>query len=83
MSTQAAFQRGITPLLHLLLSGRESLVLDVQPEPQMIARIETLASKSTEGELTEDEREEYEGYIRANKFVAILRRQAMRMKGVS
>jgi len=35
------------------------------------ARIEELASKSTEGELTDSERAEYEGYIQANKLIAI------------
>ena len=44
-------------------------------------RIEELAEKSTEGFLTEQERAEYEGYVRANKFVAILRRQAERWIG--
>ena len=39
-------------------------------------RIEELAAKSTEGELSEAERSEYEGYVRANKFVAILKRLA-------
>jgi uncharacterized protein YnzC (UPF0291/DUF896 family) len=43
------------------------------------ARIEELARKSTEGELTEDERAEYAGYVRANKFVAILKRQAQQI----
>ena len=43
------------------------------------ARIEELAQKSTEGELTEDERAEYAGYVRANKFVAILKRQAQQI----
>ena len=46
-------------------------------EPQ--ARIEELAQESTEGELTEDERAEYAGYVRANKFVAILKRQAQQI----
>jgi len=38
-----------------------------------------LARKSTEGDLTEDERAEYAGYVRANKFVAILKRQAQQI----
>ena len=41
------------------------------------ARIEELAQKSTE--LTEDDRAEYAGYVRANKFVAILKRQAQQI----
>ena len=45
----------------------------------MMARIEELARKSTEDELTEDERAEYAGYVRANKFVAVLRRQAQHL----
>lgn len=32
-------------------------------------RIEELAAQSTEGELSEEERAEYEGDVRANKFI--------------
>ena len=42
--------------------------------PELQARIEELAQKSTEGELTEDERGEYADYA-ANQFVAILKRR--------
>lgn len=42
------------------------------------ARIEVLASKNTEGELTDAERAEYEGYVHANKLVAILQAKASR-----
>lgn len=42
--------------------------------PELQARIEERAAKSTEGELSEAERSEYEGSIRANKFIAILKR---------
>ena len=40
---------------------------------------ESAGFQSTEGELTEDERAEYAGYVRANKFVAILKRQAQQL----
>ncbi len=43
-------------------------------------RIEELAAKSTKGELIDEERGEYEGYVRANKFVAVLRRLALDAK---
>ena len=56
-------------------------VLSYRPDPALQERIEQLASKSTEDELSEDERAEYEGYVRANKFVAILQRQARRILG--
>ena len=80
MSAQAAFHRGVVPLLQLLLPGKEDAVLSSQPDEGLRDRIENLASKSTEGELTAEERAEYEGYVRANKFVAVLRSEALRSK---
>lgn len=80
MSIQSAFHRGVQPLLELLLAGKEEAVLSIQPTRELRERIEHLAARSTEGELTAGEREEYEGYVRANKFAAALRRQARRMK---
>jgi hypothetical protein len=79
MSAQTAFQSGLQPWLQLLLPGREDQLLAVEGNPVLRERIEILAGKSTEGELTEEERAEYEGYVRANKFAAVLRRQAMLM----
>jgi len=80
MSTQSAFHRGVHSLLQLLLPGKEAAVLAVQPDKALRERIEELAAKSTEGGLTADERDEYEGYVQANKFVATLRRQARQMQ---
>jgi hypothetical protein len=80
MSTQSAFHRGVHPLLSLLLPGKEAAVLAVQPDQTLRDRIEELAAKSTEDSLTADERDEYEGYVQANKFVATLRRQARKMQ---
>jgi uncharacterized protein YnzC (UPF0291/DUF896 family) len=54
-------------------------VISCRADPELQARIEELAQKSTEGELTEDERAAYAGYARANKFVAILRSQAQQI----
>jgi hypothetical protein len=76
MSSQSAFQRGVHPFLRLLLPGKEEAVLSIQADPALRERIEQLAAKSTEGELTSPELEEYAGYVRANKFVAVLRREA-------
>ena len=83
MSTQAAFQRGVSPLLQILLPGREDMVLSATADITLRERIEKLAAKSTEGELTEAERAEYEGYVRANKFVAVLLREVKRFKAQS
>jgi hypothetical protein len=80
MSTQAAFHRGVSPLMHLLLAGKEDVVLKAKPDQELRDRIELLASKNTEDGLTAEERAEYEGYVRANKFVAILQREAKYLK---
>ena len=80
MSIQAAFHRGVAPLLHLLLPGKEEIVLDAQPDQALRSRIDHLAAMSTEGQLSDEERSEYQGYVRANKFVAVLRGEARRMK---
>lgn len=74
-----AFERGVQPVLNILISGHESELAALRPDLQMEARIEELARKSNEGDLSRDERAEYHGYVRANKFLAILQRQAQRM----
>ncbi len=83
MSGQTAFQRGINPLLELLLPGREDAVLAVSADQSLRERIDELAAKNTEGILSTEEHEEYLGYVRANKFVAILRREAKKFKSGS
>ena len=74
-----AFDRVVRPVMEILLPDKAAAVLDFRADPQLEARIEELARKSTEGELTDDERAEYAGYVRANKFVAILKRQAQHL----
>ncbi len=77
----AAFERGVRPILRTVLLDRAEAVLDFRPDPALQDRIEELAARSTEGELTEEECAELEGYARANKFIAILQRQARRILG--
>ena len=78
-SESVAFDRGVRPMLEIVLPGKADAVIGFQADPELQARIEELARKSTEGELTEDERAEYAGYVRANKFVAIFKRQAQQI----
>jgi hypothetical protein len=78
-SESAAFERGIRPLLEIVLRDKRDAVIGFRADPQLQARIEELAGKSTEGQLTEEERAEYTGFVRANKFVAILKREVLRL----
>jgi hypothetical protein len=76
-----AFERGVRPLLQLVLRDKAEAVMNFRADPTLQSRIEELAMKSTEGELSATERAEYEGYVRANKFIAILQRQARQLLG--
>lgn len=78
-SETAAFEQGIRPLMEIVLPDKRDAVIGFRADPQIQARIEELARKSTEGQLTEEERAEYSGFVRANKFVAILKRQALHL----
>jgi hypothetical protein len=78
-SETLAFERGVRPIMELVLPDKADQVLRFHPDPELQARIEELANKSTEGKLTSDERGEYAGYVRANKFIAILKRQAKQL----
>ena len=62
-----------------IVSDKADAIIHFRADPQLEARIEELAQKSTNGDLTDDERAEYAGYVRANKFVAILKRQAQHL----
>jgi acetylornithine deacetylase/succinyl-diaminopimelate desuccinylase-like protein len=74
-----AFERGVRPVLKIVLPEKAEALLNFRPDAELQERIEALARKSTEGKLTETEHEEYAGYVRANKFVAILQRQARQL----
>lgn len=74
----AAFDRGVLPLMQILFSEKAEAVISFVADPELQERIDELAERSAEGHLTEAERSEYAGYVRANKFVAILQQHARR-----
>ena len=76
-----AFDRGVRPVLQIVLPEKAEAVANFRADPKLRARIEELAAKSTEGALTGTEKAEYAGYVRANKFVAILQREARQLIG--
>jgi len=62
--------------MRVVLSGKAGSILGLRAPAKLKTRIAELAEKSTTGKLTKAERAEYTGYVRANKFVAIFKRQA-------
>ena len=82
-SETLAFDRGVRPIARIVFPEKAKAVLSFEPDPQVRKRIEVLASKSTEGRLTSGERAEYEGYVRANNFIAILQGLARKLSKTS
>lgn len=72
----AAFARGIEPVIQILSVDQAQQLVAYQGDKKLRKRIDELAAKSNEGTLSSVERAEYEGYVRANKFVAVLQIQA-------
>lgn len=75
----SAFDRGTDPILQFFTVDQARGIVQYRGDAELQQRIETLAGKANEGELTESERAEYEGYVRANKFVAILQAKARKL----
>ena len=75
-TSTTAFERGIDPLFRILTPEQAVQIANCHADEPLQQRIEELASKCNEGELSEEELAEYEGYVRANKFVAVFQAQA-------
>jgi hypothetical protein len=75
----AAFDRATDPVLRILSREQAIQILDFHGDDDLQRRIEVLAEKANEGELTDEERAEYQAYAHANKFIAILQAKARRL----
>ena len=75
----AAFDRATQPVLGILNREQAAQIVDFHGDDELQCRIEELASKANEGELTDAERAEYEGYVEANSFIAVLQARARRL----
>jgi hypothetical protein len=71
-----AFDRCTRPVMRIFSSDQAKQIVGYQADSQLQQEIEELAEKSNEGTLSPAERAKYEGYVRANKFVAVLQAQA-------
>lgn len=74
-----AFNRATDPILQFFTVDQARGIVEYRGDSGLYQRIEHLAELANEDELTPDERAEYEGYVRANKFVAILQAKARKL----
>ena len=71
-----AFHRGTAPNFALLTVEQTRRLAALQGDPTLEDRLAELARKSNEGELSPEERAEYEDYIEANNLLTVLQAEA-------
>jgi hypothetical protein len=69
-------ERILEPVSSSLNKEAARRIVSLKADRRVQARVSKLADKCTEGELTPDERREYEMYIMADHLVAVLKAQA-------
>ena len=75
-SATAVLDRLLEPVGRTMPAGFARELLEIRAEPDLQARIDALAAKGNEGQWTDDERAEYDGYIQVIHLVAILQSKA-------
>lgn len=75
----AILGRLLEPVGHCLTPEGARELVNLKVDDVVQARLEALADKCTEGELSDDERIEYETYVRAIEFIGVLQAHARRM----
>lgn len=74
-----AFDRATDGLLQFFTKQQAEALVLYRGDQALHSHIESLANRNTEGQLTEAERAEYAGYVRANKFIATLQAKARKL----
>src|SRR4051794_24138958 len=75
-SRERVLRQILEPIVAALNEEAARKLADLQVGVEAQARIDELGDKCNEGELTAHERAEYESYVLAGEFVAILRAQS-------
>jgi len=78
LTTDTALDGLLDPLSRCLDAESARRVMELRIDPAVQSRIDTLAERANDGALSEEERAEYEAYINASDFIAILKLKARR-----
>jgi hypothetical protein len=73
-----AVDLGTHGIVEILSREQAERIVEFSPPADLQGRIAGLAEKANEGTLTEEERSAYEGFVRANSFIAALKARARR-----
>jgi hypothetical protein len=72
----SVLSRLLDPVGRCLTPEVAQQLVALQVDPPAQARLDELAEKCTEGQLSADERTEYETYVQALEFIAVLQAKA-------
>ncbi len=75
-SNSAVLDERFEPVSRCLAPDVARRIAALRASPQVQETLDDLAEKSTEGTLTDDERDKYETYIRAINFIGVLQPKA-------
>ena len=76
MNLTSALDRILDPLLVVLTPEVAEKVSKLQADDKLQARLDELADKSNEGELTEEESREYDAYLRGLTMISVFQTKA-------
>jgi hypothetical protein len=76
MNLASALDRLLDPLLSALSPEVAERVVQLRADDKTRARLDELAAKSSEGQLTADEQREYDAYLRALTVVSVMQTKA-------
>jgi len=71
--------RLLDPVARCLTPEAARQLVSLRADSELQKRMDALADKNTEGQLTPEEREEYETYVRAAHIIAILQAKARKI----
>ncbi len=77
--TPSLLDRLLEPVGNTMSLDFAKELVDYRASPDVQARVDELADKCNEGELTDAERDEYDEYLRAFHLIEILQRKARRV----
>ena len=77
MATQEAIlDEMLEPLVEALTPETAKALSQLQPKPAVQARVDQLAAKCNEGDLSTEEQAEYENYVRVGNLLALIKAKA-------
>jgi hypothetical protein len=79
MNSTAVLNELLEPVGRILTVESAKQLIELRASPSVQALIEQLAAKSTEGTLTAEEQADYQTYVSAGTFIAILQSKARRL----